>query len=446
MKRARFTLLRRLVLAMSIVAMVAIAASVLFLYMRFKSSNDEFREETLSTFAKDLRKELLTDPTLTGIHATALKMRIKELRGEYVVIGADGSILDSSGLEQSLIPLLGHRTKYFQLPASNGRKALFGMMLPIGDNSAAGFIQVAFPRDHVIFDSILEEFVADIGWIWIPFVLVLLATNVAVLAFALRPLNTAAQEAMTIGPSSIAKRLTEARMPEDVLALIRSVNGALDRLQAGFLSLEQFSGQLAHELRTPLAIAKARLSLSQDDTARAVERDFDDIERVITQLVDRVRIKTLHYESDDVVDLCDVAANVARYLAPMIIDAGHNIELRTENTPVFITGAADYIFRALRNLVENALHHSPVEGLITIVVFETGITVIDEGPGFPEWRLTDAAVQEGKSDRKDGLGLGLSIVAETMAAHGGRLKLENLPGGGASATMAFHSPPSMLPG
>jgi signal transduction histidine kinase len=320
------------------------------------------------------------------------------------------------------------------------------MTLPIGDNSAAGFIQVAFPREHVIFDSVLEEFVADIAWLWIPFVLVLLATNVAVLAFALRPLSTAAQEATMIGPASIAERLTEAGMPEDVLTLIRSVNGALDRLQAGFLSLEQFSGQLAHELRTPLAIAKARLSLSRDEIARAVERDFDDIERVITQLVDRVRIRTLHYESEDVVDLCDVAANVARYLAPMIIDAGYNIELRTEHMPVFITGAADYIFRALRNLVENALHHSPVEGLITIIVFETGITVTDEGPGFPEWRLTDDAVQEGKSDRKDGLGLGLAIVAETMAAHGGRLKLENLPGGGASATMEFHSLPSMSPG
>lgn len=430
---------------MSIVAMVAIAASVLFLYIRFKSSNDEFREETLSTFANDLRKELLGDPALAGAHATALKTRIRELNGEYAIIGAGGNILDSSDLRQPFVPVLGDRTEYFQLPGHSGRKALFGITLPIGDNSVVGFIQIAFPREHVIFDTVLEEFVTDIAWLWIPFVLVLLATNVVVLAFALRPLSTAAQEAMTIGPSSLAKRLTEAGMPEDVLALIRSVNGALDRLQTGFLSLEQFSGQLAHELRTPLAIAKARLSLSQDDIARAVEKDFDGIERVITQLVDRFRIKTLHYELDDIVDLGEVAADVARYLAPMIIDAGCNIELRTESTPVFITGAVDYIFRALRNLIENALHHSPAQGLITVEVFKAGITVSDQGSGFPEWRLTGDIVSQGRSGRKDGLGLGLSIVAETMAAHGGRLKLENLSGGGASATMEFYSRSSMSP-
>ncbi|MFS8112341.1 ATP-binding protein [Rhizobium jaguaris] len=439
MKRPRLTLLQRLILAMSIVAFVAICASAVFLYFRFKASNEAFREETLSTFAENLRHELAMDPQLSSPYAQALKARIHQLRGQYAVVSKSGGIIVSSGLQEPLIPYAGDHTKYFQLPAHEGQKTLFGVSLPIAQGDLAGVIQVAFPKEHVLFDSVLEEFVTDIAWIWIPFVLILLATNIVVLGLALRPLRVAAQEAAHIGPSSIATRLTESGMPNDVLALIRSVNAALDRLQSGFLSLEQFSGQLAHELRTPLAIAKARLSLSQDHIARVVEKDFEDVERVITQLVDRVRVRTLHYEATDVVDLGAVAADVARYLAPTVVETGRNIELKTETSPL-VSGARDFIFRALRNLVENALHHSPENGVITIVVFSGGIKVMDQGPGFPQRRLNGGGELLGETDRKDGLGLGLAIVAETMAAHNGRLLLANLPTGGAVATMAFDRP------
>ncbi|WP_168879197.1 ATP-binding protein [Rhizobium sp. P28RR-XV] len=431
------TLLQRLVLAMSIVALVAICASIVFLYIRFQASNDTFREETLSTFAADLRQVLSTDPPLSSPHASAVKARIRELRGQYAILGRDGRIIESSGPQEPLIPYASERTQYFELPSHEGHEALFGISIPIAAPSPAQAIQVAFPKAHVIFDSVLEEFVRDIAWIWIPFVLALLATNIAVLGLALKPLRTAAQEAARIGPSSIATRLTESGMPDDVLALIRSVNAALDRLQSGFLSLERFSGQLAHELRTPLAIAKTRLSLSQDQIARAVERDFEDIERVITQLIDRVRVGTLHYEAADLVDLGGVATEVARYLAPIIIEAGRNIELKIENGPVCISGAKDFIFRALRNLVENALHHSPENGVITIAVFNARISVADQGPGFTNRRLSEGGELLGKTDRADGLGLGLSIVLETMVAHNGRLVLANLPSGGALATMVF---------
>jgi len=433
----RLTLLQRLIVAMLIVAVVAICASAVFLYIRFQASNDAFREETLSTFAEDLRRGLLADPQLSNSYAKATKARIRELRGQYVILGQDGRVIDSSGLQQPLIPYINNRTQYFELPSHGGQKALFGISTPTPSSGAVEAIQIAFPKAHVIFDSVLEEFVKDIAWIWIPFVLILLATNIIVVGLALSPLRMAAHEAARIGPSSIATRLTESGMPNDVLALIRSVNAALDRLQGGFLSLERFSAQLAHELRTPLAIAKTRLSLSQDPIARAVERDFEDIERVITQLIDRVRVRTLHYEASDVVNLGEVATDVARYLAPMIVGAGRNIELKIEKGPVLVSGARDFLFRALRNLIENALHHSPENGVITITVFDIGISVADQGPGFTKMRLSESGESLGKTDREDGLGLGLSIVGETMEAHDGRLVLSNLPSGGAVATMSF---------
>ncbi len=433
----RLTLLQRLIVAMSIVALVAICASAVFLYFRFQASNDAFREETLSTFAEDLRRGLSAGSQTSDSYAKSTKARIRELRGQYVVLGQDGLIIDSSGLPQPLIPFIKNRTQYFELPSHAGQKALFGISMPTPSSGPVEAIQIAFPKAHVVFDSVLEEFVRDIAWIWIPFVLILLATNILVVGLTLRPLRTAAHEAAQIGPSSIATRLTESGMPDDVLTLIRSINAALDRLQGGFLSLERFAGQLAHELRTPLAIAKTRLSLSKDPVARTVEQDFEDIERVITQLIDRVRVRTLHYEATDVVDLGGVATDVARYLAPMIVGAGRNIELKIENGPVLVSGARDFLFRALRNLVENALHHSPENGVITLTVFNVGISVADQGRGFTKVRLGEGGQDPEKTDREDGLGLGLSIVGETMEAHDGRLVLSNLSSGGAVATMTF---------
>ncbi|XKM38308.1 sensor histidine kinase (plasmid) [Rhizobium ruizarguesonis] len=281
-------------------------------------------------------------------------------------------------------------------------------------------VQIAFPRQHIVFDTVLEEFVGDIAWLWIPFILFLLLANVVTLSITLRPLRLAAEEASQIEPSSMTNRLTEGRMPNDVLALVRSVNGALDRLQIGFLAMDQFAGHLAHELRTPLAIAKARVALLPHSAARDIEADFVGMERVITQLVDRVRVGTIHYEAQDLVDLGELSSTVARFMAPMVVQAGRRLELDTPDTPVVVAGAYDYLFRALRNLIENAIRHSPPGGLVSLDVFKAGISVKDQGCGFAASRLEGDQLMTEQGDRAEGLGLGLKIVSETMIAHNGR--------------------------
>ncbi len=398
----RLTLFRRLVIAMSIVALVAVFASVIFLYVRFQAANDAFREETLSTFAQDLQHQFVLDPQLGGASASALKTRIRELRGQFVIVTDTGKVLvTSEASDQPLVPVSNDKVRYFLLPRHGKVGALFGISMQLDGDNSAHFAQIAFPQEHVIFDTVLEEFVTDIAWIWIPFVCLLLLVNILVLKFALKPLSQAAEEARQIGPSSIAARLTETGMPEDVLALVSAVNEALDRLQGGFLSLEQFSSHLAHELRTPLAIIKARLALSHDVFARKVEEDFEGVERLVSQLVDRVRIGGLHFETSDRVDLGDIGQRVAAFLAPVILSKSRDIELQPSLEPVVVSGAFDFIFRALRNLIENALNHTPPGSTITVTIFRYGITVSDSGPGYPA-RWLELAVAVGKPDSGTG--------------------------------------------
>ncbi|PHP65221.1 hypothetical protein CSC94_20125 [Zhengella mangrovi] len=440
---SRRTLFQRLVIAMSAVAVVEIGLSASFLYVRFQSVDRKLREETLSIFADDFASDIRADPSMQDAAVANLTLRIRALHGEFAVIAADGQVLLSSlAGKRPLVPAVSGRHRFYFLPPTDGGKALFGMSMPVALGQATDILQIAFPPQHIVFDTILEEFIGDIAWLWIPFILLLLLVNTVVLALTLRPLRLAAEEAASIRPSSMTTRLTEGQMPNDVLALVRAVNGALDRLQAGFLAMERFAAHLAHELRTPLAVAKARISRLPDAAARDVEADFNGMERVITQLIDHVRVGTIHFEAGDRVDLGALSATLARFMAPMLVQAGRRLELDCPPGPVVVAGAQDFLFRALRNLVENAIRHSPPGGLVSIRVFRTGIAVEDEGEGYSDARLhgTDEP-DDATGDRSEGLGLGLAIVSETMVAHGGRLVLANRAQGGARAAMTFPEPP-----
>jgi signal transduction histidine kinase len=432
------TLFWRLAAGMTLVTVLAVLCGSFFLFVRFEGANENFREDTLLSFADATRHALeQRDNALLD----SLLQRIRDLHGQYSIITESGNPLRNSTRESyGLMPADNTDKRYFVLPAHQGFSRLFGISLRLSSFKPPLFVQVAFPRGSIVFDSVLEEFVRDIAWIWIPFVLVLLATNVVIAKLALQPLSRAAQEAEAIEPASINTRLTEGDLPSDVLVLVQSINKALARLQSGYLALERFSENIAHELRTPIAIMKARLAISDAALARELEDDIGSMERLVGQLIDRARVGGLHIEENDIVDLRKVASTVCTFLAPVIVANGRLIEVINPQTAVEVRGVTDFLFRALRNLIENAVEHSPPGATVTVEVWKNGsIEVLDCGHGFPESKLDPALrkVERLTSDRSEGLGLGLSIVDETMAAHGGRLVLRNRPGGGGWALMSF---------
>jgi signal transduction histidine kinase len=242
-----------------------------------------------------------------------------------------------------------------------------------------------------------------------------------------------------IGPGSVAIRLTEGKLPGDVLVLVKAVNHALDRLQSGFRSLEEFVADVAHELRTPLAVIRAQLAVSATPLARVLEQDFFKMERLVQQLLDRMRLNGIRFEADEVLELGEVAREVAGFLAPLAIAKGRSIEVLGGETPVQIVGARDYVFRALRNLVENGIEYTPPDSTVSVIVNDVpSIAVRDRGPGFPAAMLAAQGRprEQFRSGRQGGVGLGLSIVQRTMIAHKGELEIANYSEG-AVVTMRF---------
>ncbi len=454
MSRPSRSLFWRLVAGMVAVSLLAVLATVAFLYVRFDSVNSRFREGTLRSYAELLAREVAVRGAEAGRIAAsgngALDRTLAEIAhegGRFAIVQGDGGLAAASpGLDAPLLPPQGEdEPRYFTLPDAGRAEPTYGLSLRVPGSEPPVHVQVAFPGNHVLFDSVLEEFVVDIAWIWLPFMLAILAMNIVVARIALKPLQHAARQAEAIGPHSVAVRLSEEHLPTDVLVLVRAVNYALARLQEGYRAMEDFVSDVAHELRTPLAIIKAQLSASDAPVARDLERDFAGMERLVQQLLDRVRLGGIHFEPDSLVDLSDVARETAAYLAPLAVARQRSVELIGADRPIVVAGARDFIARALRNLIENAIEHTRPGTTVTVLVGPgPAVSVLDCGPGFPPARLGRGSQRDNglRSDRQDGVGLGLWIVERTMTAHSGSLRLSAREGGGACATMDFAAAPA----
>jgi signal transduction histidine kinase len=434
----------RLIVGLVSVSLLAVVAASGALYVRFKAKNLEFREQTLDNQAGLIADYVKKAPKAPLELPSYITEEFKANNGRYAVVGRDGTLLAASpGITAPITPVkISEGKRSFVLQQEKDQPPYYGLSVrtPYGDETV--WVQVAFHTGSIVYDSVLEEFVQDIAWIWIPFVVVLLAVNLLVARIGLAPLRTAAKQAAAIGPAAVSTRLSESGLPGDVHALVSAVNRGLDRLETAFDAQRRFIADAAHELRTPVAVLKTHLGiLSKFDGHAELIEEISSLERLVNQLLDMARLEVLQLESDDVADLAHVATEVASLLGPMAINAHRSIEVLAPAGPVYIRGARDYLFRALRNLVENALRHTKEWTTVSIVVGTNppSIKVIDHGPGVQQDRRQAIFRRfwQGARDQKGGAGLGLDIAARTVVAHGGIISVDEGPGGGAVFTMEF---------
>lgn len=442
MRTSPRSLFGRLALGLVLAAFAAVLVAVAFLYLRFHSTDTRFREGTLRSFAH----AVAADVALTQGQSFSARSRTEKLiarsGGAYAIVDAEGRWLGGSASEHAaFVPVSGGAPFFFELPGSGGTPTLYGFTLPIGGLERPAYVEVVFPGGEIVFDSVLEEFIKDIAWLWLPFLALILITNLAVAHIALKPVRAAVAQAEAVTAQAAAVPIAETGLPADVRALVRAVNLAFARLHAGYGALEEFVADVAHDLRTPIAVVRLQLAGGDAETSASIRPEIDHIERLIEQLLDRARIGRISPSAEDHVDLGDLCRRVAEFMAPLVVARGRLIELVGADDRLAVEGIADDLFRALRNLVENALSHAPAGSTLSMVVDadRASVSVIDDGPGFPSEILArdPAANVHLRSDRFEGAGLGLSIAARTLRVFGGRLVLENVPPRGASATMVL---------
>jgi two-component system, OmpR family, sensor histidine kinase TctE len=370
-------------------------------------------------------------------------------RSVFAIRDKDGRPVEASTPEIGAVvarwPPADSEPSYFRL-GSFGPSARDYYGVSIRLDSAAGPLSVTVAEasggDQLV-HSILREFVFDVAWYVPPFVAVALLLAAYSVRRSLLPLRAVSAQASAIGPESIALRLPEADVPTEALPLVIAVNQALDRLEQGFVIQRGFTANAAHELRTPLTIITARLdTLEGNGQISALREEVARMNRLVEQLLCVARLDSVVLDVSSPIDLHQLAEEVVGSMAHLALSARRSIALTGADHPVVVIGNAAAIADALRNLIENALVHTPPETEVVIEVDPKGaISVQDSGPGVlaEDRQRIFERFWRGKGARTDGAGLGLAIVMEIVRAHGASVTVSNRVPRGARFDLRFRT-------
>jgi signal transduction histidine kinase len=418
------------------------------LYYMLDQAVTELHDRALRSQAREIAESLRRDSG--GEWHLDLSPRLRELYSEaygryaYAVLDVGGNVLFST--RENGRPLVRQHPEesgayYFE--RNRDPAQISGASLRFDIGGAPVWIQVGEDMTHrdALLDDVVTDFFTRVGWITAPILLLLLVIDIIIVKRGLDPVIRASTLAARIGPSTVDLRLPAARMPREIAPLVAAVNGALDRLEQGFRTQREFTADAAHELRTPLAILRAQIDMIEDAVlAASLRHDIDGMTRLVGQLLEIAELDTLVIASDEVADLNAIGTRLAAYLAPLAAKLGKAVAVEPAPEPVLVRGNADALGQAVRNLVENALVHSAADTAVTIrVTGEPAIHVLDRGAGVPKGERELIFRRFWRRDRRraGSAGLGLSIVARIVDAHGASVVVGDNPGGGAIFTIRF---------
>jgi two-component system, OmpR family, heavy metal sensor histidine kinase CusS len=324
-------------------------------------------------------------------------------------------------------------------------------------------IQVALDRSRV--EGLLSEYRRGL---WV--VLGLALFGCAVIGYriarrGIQPLREITATARRIRSNTLNERLEIPDLPAELLALATTFNEMLDRLEESFGRLARFSADIAHELRTPLnnlrgeaevALARPR---SPDEYREVLGSSLEELERLsrmIDGLLFLARAENPEVEIDrEPLDVGQELEGIRDYYEAAAAEAGVQLQVSRPKQAVAALNRA-LIQRAVVNLVENALAHTPPDGIITLsAVVKEGaieIEVADPGAGISPVDLPHVFDRFYRADRARSsaggrFGLGLAIVKSIADLHRGSVHIASKTGQGTRVTLRFPqqtAPPAAL--
>ena len=268
---------------------------------------------------------------------------------------------------------------------------------------------------------------------------------------ALRPLRTFVAQVEKVQPNNLADmKITEEVLPE-FRQFSDSFNQMLERLDEGFTAQRQFTGNAAHELRTPLALMQAQVELfsaehpdvlpETADFLRLLREQTERMTQMTRTLLEMCGLQAV--PCTDHIELGPMVDEIFADLAPLA--EKNNITLERDGDGV-MTGSDTLIYRLLFNLTENAIKYNRPGGSVRLSVTPEPekllIRVSDTGPGIPEHFQRSVfqpffRVDKSRSREYGGVGLGLSLVWEIVKLHGGTVCVENSSEAGTTVAVSL---------
>ncbi len=368
-------------------------------------------------------------------------------------------LAETPGMSQSLPPNLfpGGSSKNPNLTVHTGEGKPFRVLLTQAD--WPGYIrprlQVQMAMDMSTDEDILRKFSKKL-WRVLGFSLLACAlVGYWIAQRGIRPVKKMAETAAHIRSSTLYERLERRGLPSELSDLAATFNGMLDRLEDSFDRLSRFSSDIAHELRTPLqnlrgeaevVLSKARTGAEYQDHLGSALEEYQRLSSLIDSLLFLARAEnpqTLIKREE--LDMRKELIILHDYYGP---SAGESNIAVTVEAPDSLKARVDRSLfqRAVGNLVENALVHTPPGGSLLLKATagegKTLVEVIDTGKGIPADQVSKVfdrfyRVDPSRSPSSGGSGLGLSIVKSIMDLHDGTVEIQTQEGKGTRIILSF---------
>ena len=434
------SLLLNIITALSLCILLAGAVLISEFYEHLKESlEDAMLDEALEIVGQ-------VDPAAPqhGLDAGSLRFQGVEGTYRYTVYDETGSMVaggeGSDAVWQQLSQIkLGNP----QAIALLGDRLGIGLKSRIADQDV--FVLVStFPKanNETQFGKLLHEIEEGIWWVVLGVVVVLTFALFATRR-ALLPLKILSDQAHLIGPTAANQRLATDRVPAEIAPLIKDVNMAFDRLEQGYKAQRDFASNVAHEIRTPIAVLRSSIDrISDPALKKTLSQDAKQLDRIFGQLIDLSRADAALQSGFEAVDLRSVVVEVASGLAPAALRSGRRLSVIGDET-VLVHGNAGLLGIALANVVRNALQYTTESNEVEIELHTNpaGWRVLDRGPGVPDALKMELFERFNRGNQANlgtkGSGIGLAIAKSVAQSHNATISIQDRDGGGSIFSFMF---------
>lgn len=439
MKRLGRSLLSRVFLLQAGVLCLAAVVIPLVIDAMLQERAAFFERKVLADRARLLAEALEPAPG-GGIALSSARYSREGEAGEfgYVVLDASGTkLLSSSSFAAGLLGGLARGDdQAFSSLAADGRQ-FRAVSFPVAVAERPLWIMLGWnlSQEDVIHDDVLQNFLRNTLVITLPLLGLLLLLNALVVRRFFRPVLDVSRQVQALEPAQTEARLSTASLPSEILPLADAFNAALGRVEKSYQLQKEFTADAAHELRTPLTVLDARLqNLPASEARTALLGDARLMARIVGQLLEMAKLDRPDGAGGET-DLLEVARNVVGDLAIEAIRKGQTLGLSEPEavSAVRVVAHEQDVWHMLRNLVENAIRHTPAGTTIDVVIGADGsLTVKDDGPGIPQELHEHIFKRFWRRKRSDGsgAGLGMAIVQRVAQANGGSIALRSEEGKG----------------
>lgn len=441
------SLRRRLLLGILVPVLGFVLLNSVGLYRQALSAADTAYDRTLLASAKAIG-ELLEVATVDGksrLKSTLVYSALEAFEADnrsrlyYKVIGFDGEAV--SGFDDLPPPrkVANNPNDYAALvhfydDAVRGQPVRMAVLLqPVADEDGLGMATIQVAETLELRRTLARRLLVDTLWQHALLVALIAAVVVVVVQRTTQPVRSLGERIRNRREDDLSPLLAP-QAPRELQPMIDATNTVMARLSDLLEHQQRFVRDASHQLRTPLAVLKAQVQSAQrgdvpaQQALREIGRTVEGATELANQMLALAKVEQLRQQGPaPVVDWEPVVRDVALDLAPLIADRQLDFELATQ--PALVRAHGWSLRELARNLVHNAIKHTPAGALLAIRL-QAGngfavLQVADGGPGIGNEQQRRLFQPFAAGDPNSGSGLGLAICRQIASDAGGSISVQN---------------------